>query len=64
MAATKPVASNGRRKVEPFRMRLSEIMTIVIAFISQGTFKDFYTLQVLPYWLRLSPESASTVLWS
>ena len=34
------------------RLSLSEVMTIVIAFHGSGfrTFKEFYTLQVLPYW--------------
>ena len=38
-----------REKLSRSRMRLSEIMTIVIAFHQSGqrTFKDFYTLQVL-----------------
>jgi hypothetical protein len=36
------------------RMSLSEIMTIVIAFHGSGfrTFKEFYTLQVLPHWKK------------
>jgi hypothetical protein len=43
------------------RMRLSEIMTIVIAFHGSGarTFKDFYTLQVLPHWRRAFPRLVS-----
>ena len=36
------------------RMSLSEVMVIVIAFHGSGfrTFKEFYTLQVLPHWKR------------
>jgi hypothetical protein len=36
------------------RLRLSEVMTIVIAFHGSGakTFKDFYTLTVLLYWRK------------
>ncbi len=36
------------------RMSLSEVMTIVIAFHGSGfrTFKQFYTLQVLPHWKK------------
>lgn len=43
-----PAISGERRSSS--RMRLSEIMTIVIAFHGSGfrTFKDFYTLCVLP----------------
>ncbi len=34
------------------RMHLSEVMTIAIAFHGSGyrTFKEFYTMQVLPGW--------------
>jgi hypothetical protein len=34
------------------RLHLSEVMTIAIAFHGSGarTFKDFYTLTVLPHW--------------
>lgn len=43
------------------RMRLSEVMTIVIAFHGSGarTFKDFYTLTVLPHWRRAFPNLVS-----
>ena len=40
------------------RLSLSEVMTIVIAFHGSGyrTFKEFYTLQVLPHWKRAFPQ--------
>ena len=43
------------------RMSLSEVMTIVIAFHGSGfrTFKEFYTLQVLPYWNKAFPNLVS-----
>jgi hypothetical protein len=43
------------------RMSLSEVMTIVIAFHGSGfrTFKDFYTLQVLPDWRPAFPMLVS-----
>jgi hypothetical protein len=43
------------------RVHLSEVMTIVIAFHGSGyrTFKDFYTLQVLPHWRRAFPTLVS-----
>ena len=43
------------------RLCLSEVMTIVIAFHGSGfrTFKDFYTLQVLPHWRRAFPKLVS-----
>ncbi len=43
------------------RMRLSEVMTIVIAFHGSGarTFKDFYTLTVLPHWRKAYPTLVS-----
>ncbi len=43
------------------RMRLSEVMTILIAVHGSGarTFKDFYTLTVLPYWRRAFPHLVS-----
>lgn len=43
------------------RMSLSEIMTIVIAFHGSGfrTFKEFYTLCVLPHWQRAFPKLVS-----
>jgi hypothetical protein len=39
-------------------MSLSELMTIMIAFHGSGykTFKEFYTLQVLPHWQKAFPE--------
>ncbi|MFM7450292.1 MAG: hypothetical protein ACKO24_17055 [Leptolyngbyaceae cyanobacterium] len=44
-----------------FRMTLSEVMTIVIAFHGSRarTFKDFYTLTVLPYWRKAFPNLVS-----
>jgi IS5 family transposase len=43
------------------RLRLSEVMTIMIAFHGSGakTFKDFYTLTVLPHWRRAFPNLVS-----
>ncbi len=43
------------------RMSLSEIMTIMIAFHGSGfrTFKEFYTLQVLPHWKKAFPNLVS-----
>lgn len=43
------------------RMSVSEVMTIVIAFHGSGyrTFKEFYLLQVLPYWKRAFPKLVS-----
>ena len=43
------------------RMHLSEVMTIVIAFHGSGyrTFKDFYTLHVLPGWGNAFPNLVS-----
>ncbi len=43
------------------RMCLSEVMTIVIAFHGSGyrTFKEFYTLHVLPGWCRAFPNLVS-----
>jgi hypothetical protein len=43
------------------RMHLSEVMTIVIAFHGSGakTFKDFYTLTVLPHWRQAFPRLVS-----
>jgi len=40
------------------RLRLSEVMTIVIAFHAAGarTFKDFYTLTLLPHWRKAFPN--------
>ncbi|HLP87041.1 MAG TPA: IS982 family transposase [Nostocaceae cyanobacterium] len=43
------------------RMHLSEVMTIMIAFHGSGykTFKEFYTLQVLPGWRSAFPNLVS-----
>jgi hypothetical protein len=43
------------------RMHLSEVMTIAIAFHGSGykTFKEFYTLQVLPGWRKAFPNLVS-----
>ena len=43
------------------RMRVSEVITIVIAFHGSGfrTFKDFYTLCVLPHWRGAFPQLVS-----
>ncbi len=43
------------------RLSLSEVMTITIAFHGSGyrTFKEFYTLQVLPHWKRAFPKLVS-----
>ena len=43
------------------RLNISEVMTIVIAFHGSRfrTFKDFYTLQVLPNWKRAFPNLVS-----
>jgi hypothetical protein len=43
------------------RLRLSEVMTIVIAFHGSGakTFKDFYTMTVLPQWRQDFPNLVS-----
>ena len=43
------------------RLSLSEVMTIVIAFHGSGfrTFKEFYTLCVLPHWRSAFPNLVS-----
>jgi IS5 family transposase len=43
------------------RLHLSEVMTIAIAFHGSGarTFKDFYTLTVLPHWQQAFPNLVS-----
>lgn len=43
------------------RLKVSEVMTIVIAFHGSGfrTFKEFYTLCVLPHWRRAFPHLVS-----
>lgn len=50
-----------REKQSRSRMRVSEVMTIAIAFHASGfrTFKDFYTLMVLPYWHKAFPNLVS-----
>ena len=50
----------GKRRCRS-RMSLSEIMTIVIAFHGSGfrTFKDFYTLCVIPHWHKAFPNLVS-----
>lgn len=51
----------GGEKLSRCRMCLSEIMTIAIAFHGSGyrTFKEFYTLHVLPYWNNAFPNLVS-----
>jgi hypothetical protein len=50
-------------EAQPYRSKLSlsEVMTIVIAFHGSGfrTFKEFYTLQVLPHWNSAFPDLVS-----
>ena len=49
------------------QLGVSEVMTIVIAFHGSGmrTFKDFYTLTVLPYWRKAFPNLLATAdLWN
>lgn len=43
------------------KIHLSEVMTIAIAFHGSGyrTFKEFYTLQVLPGWRQAFPNLVS-----
>ncbi len=43
------------------RLSLSEVMTIVIGFHGSGyrTFKEFYTLQVIPHWRKAFPQLVS-----
>lgn len=50
----------GERRCQS-RMRLSEVMTIAIAFHGSGfrTFKEFYTLCVLPHWQTAFPNLVS-----
>lgn len=51
---------SGERRSQS-RMHLSEVMTIVIAFHGSGyrTFKEFYTMQVIPGWGRAFPNLVS-----
>lgn len=55
------LGSGGKPSFYRSRLSLSEVMTIVIAFHGSGsrTFKDFYTLQVLPYWRKAFPQLVS-----
>ena len=50
----------GERKSRS-RMRLSEVMTIVLVFHGSGykTFKEFYTLTVIPFWRKAFPHLVS-----
>ncbi|MFN6526368.1 hypothetical protein [Nostoc sp. ChiSLP03a] len=43
------------------RMHLSEVMTIVIGFDGSGykTFKEFYTMHVIPSWHKAFPNLVS-----
>lgn len=52
---------DGEAKPYRSRLRLSEVMTIVITFHGSGfrTFKDFYTCQVLPHWRSAFPHLVS-----
>jgi len=51
----------GEAKPYCSRLTISEVTTIVIAFHSSGfrTFKEFYTLQVLPLWKKAFPNLVS-----
>jgi Transposase DDE domain len=51
----------GEEKKYRSKLSLSEVTTIVIAFHGSGyrTFKEFYTLQVLPGWKKAFPELVS-----
>ncbi|MCC5642552.1 hypothetical protein LC607_06220 [Nostoc sp. CHAB 5824] len=53
-------STTGERR-STFRMHLSEVMTIVIAFHGSGykTFKEFYTLHVLSSWRKAFPNLVS-----
>lgn len=52
---------DGEAKQYRSKLSLSEVASIVIAFHGSGfrTFKDFYTLQVLPHWKGAFPELVS-----
>jgi Transposase DDE domain len=52
---------DGEAKQYRSKLSLSEVASIVIAFHGSGfrTFKDFYTLQVLPNWKGAFPELVS-----
>lgn len=51
----------GKAKQYKSKLSISEVMTMVIAFHGSGfhTFKDFYTLQVLPHWRQAFPSLVS-----
>ncbi len=48
-------------KLSRSRLSLREVITIAIAFHGSGfrTFKEFYTLQVLPHWRQAFPNLVS-----
>lgn len=52
---------DGKAKQYRSQLSISEVTTIVIAFHSSGyrTFKEFYTLQVLPNWKKAFPDLVS-----
>jgi hypothetical protein len=52
---------DGEAKQYRSQLRISEVTTIVIAFHGSGyrTFKEFYTLQVLPHWKKAFPQLVS-----
>jgi hypothetical protein len=51
----------GEEKQYRSKLSLSEVTTIAIAFHGSGyrTFKEFYTLQVLPSWKKAFPKLVS-----
>jgi hypothetical protein len=51
----------GGEKMYGSRLKISEVMTIVIAFQASGyrTFKEFYTRLVVPYWHEAFPSLVS-----
>ena len=57
----KQLTSMSNEKTCHSRLSRSEVMTIVIAFHGSGfkTFKEFYTLQVLPHWKKAFPKLVS-----
>jgi hypothetical protein len=52
---------DGEAKRYRSKLSISEVMTIMIAFHGSGfrTFKEFYTLQVLPHWKSAFPDLVS-----
>lgn len=58
---TSPLPSMPGEKRSQSRLKLSEVITLVIAFHGSGarTFKDFYTLTVLPHWRKAFPNLVS-----